>query len=258
MVTSRRRFHSGGFMLRRLAIIRDRNLNPINRPHMARPNAKRRRSLPDHVVSKKRVVDHGEVYTRQREVHAMLDLVKSETERIDSRFLEPACGTGNFLTEILKRKLQVVERRYRRSVFEYERYALLAVSSIYGIDILEDNVLECRRRLAAIVHGRCASLFREEFMAAVQYILDRNIIWGDALSLQTVGEPPQPIVFSEWSMVNDCMIKRRDFTFHELLSYAGTKERPLFSDLGEEVFFPEPLKEFPLVHYLKVGDAEGK
>ena len=109
------------------------------------------------VVSKKRVSDHGEVYTREREVEAMLDLVKSETERIDSRFLEPACGTGNFLAEILERKLQVVERRYRKSVFEYERYAILAVSSIYGIDILKDNVVECRRRLGAIVERRCTT-----------------------------------------------------------------------------------------------------
>lgn len=214
--------------------------------------------MPGHIVSKKRVADHGEVYTRQREVDAMLDLVKSETERIDSRFLEPACGNGNFLAEILKRKLNVVQRRYGKSALEYERYAVLAVSSLYGIEILKDNVLECRRRLAVIVEGRCASLFRDEFMPAVRYILERNIIWGDALTLNTVGEPPQPIVFSEWSMVNGCMIKRRDFTFHELLSYAGTKEKPLFSDLGEEVFFPEPVKEFPLVHYLRVADAEGK
>jgi type I restriction-modification system DNA methylase subunit len=106
------------------------------------------------VVSKERVMDHGEVYTRQREVDAMLDLVKHQTERIDSRFLEPACGTGNFLAEILRRKLAVVERRYRKSVFEYERYAFLAVSSIYGIDILKDNVLECRRRLVETPLGR--------------------------------------------------------------------------------------------------------
>jgi hypothetical protein len=214
--------------------------------------------MKQQVVSRKRVIDYGEVYTSQREVDAMLDLMKSETERIDSRFLEPACGTGNFLTEILNRKLQVVERRYRKSVFEYERYAVLAISSIYGIDILEDNVLACRDRLACMVEARCASLFRDEFMPAVRYILQRNIIWGDALSLQTVSDPPQPIVFSEWSMVNGCMIKRRDFTFHELLSYAGTKERPLFSDLGDEVFFPEPEKEFPLIHYLRVADADAE
>jgi SAM-dependent methyltransferase len=135
------------------------------------------------------------VYTREREVNAMLDLVKCETERIDSRFLEPACGNGNFLAEILRRKLNVVKRRYRKSALVYERYAVVAVASLYGIDILEDNVLECRRRLAGIVEQCCASFFCDEFMPAVRYILERNIIWCDALSLQTVGDPPQPIVF---------------------------------------------------------------
>src|SRR5271156_1634216 len=99
------------------------------------------------VVSKQRVLDHGEVLTSNREVNAMLDLVKQEVERIDSRFLEPACGNGNFLTAILERKLRVVENRYGKSQLDYERYAILAMSSIYGIDILEDNVQQCRHRL---------------------------------------------------------------------------------------------------------------
>ena len=102
------------------------------------------------VISKKRVTNHGEVYTSRREVNAMLDLVKQEAERIESRFLEPACGTGNFLTEIMERKLCVVVSRYGKSQLDYERYAVLAVSSVYGIDILEDNVVECRKRLFEI------------------------------------------------------------------------------------------------------------
>lgn len=210
-----------------------------------------------HIVSKQRVADHGEVFTRQREVNAMLDLVQQETERIDSRFLEPACGTGNFLAEVLERKLRVVDRRYRRRQLEHERYTLLAVSSIYGIDLLEDNVVECRRRLLAIVERHCRTFFNDEFLGTIRFVLDRNIIHGDALSLKTVGNPPRPIVFSEWSLVNGSMVKRRDFEFHELLSYAGTKQRPLFSDLGEEVFFPEPVREFPLTHYLRITDATG-
>ena len=106
--------------------------------------------MESQVISKQRVTDHGEVYTAPREVNAMLDLVKSETERIDSRFLEPACGNGNFLAEILTRKLGIVEKRYAKSQIEYERYAVLAVSSIYGIDILQDNVQACRQRLCHI------------------------------------------------------------------------------------------------------------
>lgn len=209
-----------------------------------------------HIVSRKRVIDHGEVYTQPREVNAMLDLVKQETERIDSRFLEPACGTGNFLAEILNRKLDVVERRYGKSPGEFERYSFIAVSSIYGIDILQDNVEACRERLFSIVQRRCTMLFNNEFLHAIKYLLKRNIIWGDALSLKTPETPPQPIVFSEWSFINGSLVKRRDFTFHELLSYAGTKDTPLFSDLGEEVFFPEPVREYPPIHYLRVADAD--
>ena len=216
--------------------------------------------LEKQVISKKRVTDHGEVLTGKREVNAMLDLVKQETERIESRFLEPACGTGNFLTEILERKLRVVEARYGKSQLEYERNAVLAVSSIYGIDILEDNVQQCRHRLFGIFDLNYLRLFKnkknDNCRESIRYILDRNIIHGDALSLKTVGNNPKPIVFSEWSPVNGSMLKRRDFSFHGLLDHAAVKELPLFSDLGEDVFIPTPLKEYPLTHFLEVADAE--
>ena len=233
--------------------------------------------MDNQVVSKKRVTDHGEVYTDKREVDAMLDLVKQETERIDSRFLEPACGTGNFMTEILKRKLCIVESRYKKSQLEYERYAVLAVSSIYGIDILEDNVVECRKRLFHIFDKKYTRLFKkkvqEDCRNAVKYILEKNIICGNALSLMTVGDNPRKIVFSEWSPVNGSMFKRRDFTFHELLpnkkrrqmsifskpeqmSIFSKPEQLLFSDLGEEAFIPSPVKEYPLIHFLRVANAE--
>ncbi len=212
------------------------------------------------VISKKRVADHGEVYTGKREVNAMLDLVKRETERIESRFLEPACGTGNFLAEILERKLNIVESRYGKHQLDYERNAVLAVSSIYGIDILEDNVLECRKRLFAMVDQKYRRLFKDqtkvEFCESVMFILERNIIWGDALTLKTAGANPEPIVFSEWSPVNGSVLKRRDFTFHGLLDHAQVAGLPLFSDLGEDVFIPTPLKEYPLIHFLKVGHAQ--
>jgi hypothetical protein len=210
------------------------------------------------IVSKERVAQYGEVYTSKREVNAMLDLVKQETDRIDSRFLEPACGTGNFLAEILRRKLSVAEKKYRKSPLEYERNAVLAISSIYGIDIIEENVIECRQRLLGIFDWNYTLLFKDEVRESVKYILSRNIIWGDALTLKTVGENPQPIVFSEWSPVNGSMLKRRDFAFHELVYYGSLKDKPLFSDLGEESFIPDPIKEFPLTHYLKVADAESK
>jgi SAM-dependent methyltransferase len=212
------------------------------------------------VISKKRVADHGEVLTGKREVNAMLDLVKSETERIDSRFLEPACGTGNFLTEILERKLRVIEERYGKSQLDYERYAVLAVSSIYGIDILEDNVQQCRERLFNIFGTVYTRLFKTEAKdkcrEAVRFILEQNIIQGNALTLKTEEPNPKPIIFSEWSPVNGSMLKRRDFTFHGLLEHASMKEWPLFSDLGEDVFIPTPEKEYPLTHFLEVADVD--
>jgi len=202
-------------------------------------------------ISKERVADHGEVFTRQREVNAMLDLVKQETERIDSRFLEPACGTGNFLTEILERKLQVVEKKYRKSQLEFERNLVLAVSSIYGIDILEDNVIDCRKRLFEIANNKYSTLFKKntknEVRRVIKFILEKNIIWGDALDLKTVGTNPHQIIFSEWSFpFNNSQIKRRGFVFAELLPNESNKRNQpdLFStnehvsDLGEKVFLP--------------------
>jgi len=223
------------------------------------------------VRTKKRVADHGEVLTGQREVNAMLDLVKQETERIDSRFLEPACGDGNFLTAILDRKLAVVEKRYGKSQLDFERYAVLAVSSIYGIDILPDNVRDCRRRLFEVFEAKYTRLFKAagkgECREAVRFILERNIIWGDALTLRTVDEKPRYIVFSEWSPVNGSMLKRRDFTFSELLRHEGAmqaplfpgleseEQLPLFSDLGEHVFIPTPVREYRPVHFMEIARA---
>ncbi|OQD45076.1 restriction endonuclease subunit M [Candidatus Brocadia sapporoensis] len=223
--------------------------------------------MKEQVISKQRVADHGEVFTNEREVNAMLDLVKQETGRIDSRFLEPACGTGNFLTEILRRKLNAVEKKYRRSQLDYERYLVLAVSSIYGIDILEDNVVKCRQRLFDMADERYSVLFkkkaREQVRQALRYILSKNIIWGDALDLKTAGAHPQQIIFAEWSFpLHNSQIKRRDFVFAELLPDDLQKRRlpdlfskpELVSDLGEKVFLPTETRSHPLVHFLKVGE----
>lgn len=215
--------------------------------------------MDDQIKSKQRVVDHGEVLTREQEVNAMLDLVKHETERIDSRFLEPACGTGNFLSEILRRKLQIVASRYSKDQLDYERHAVLAISSIYGIDILFDNVQECRERLFQIFDEKYTGQFRErakdKCRNSVKFILSRNIIHGDALSLETVEEKPQPITFSEWSLVNGSYIKRRDFRFDGLLEHEHmTSAGSLFSDLGDDVFIPIPSDEHPLMHFLEVAN----
>ena len=208
------------------------------------------------VKSKKRVADHGEVFTRQREVNAMLDLVKHETERIDSRFLEPACGNGNFLAEVLNRKLNVVDSRYSKSQFDWERYAVIAISSIYGVEILKDNTEECRERLFKIFDERYALLFgdkcKDDCRKSVQFILDRNIIWGDALDF-TNPETKQPIVFSEWNAINSTMMKRRDYIFQFLVEQ--NHQFSLFNDEGEQAAIDLPIQEFPIINFLKLYES---
>jgi hypothetical protein len=211
----------------------------------------------EQVKSKKRVADHGEVFTGEKEVNAMLDLVKQETERIDSRFLEPACGNGNFLAEVLRRKLKVVNERYSKNQVEWERYAVIAVSSIYGVDILEDNAEECRDRLFIIFEETYRSLFKEkikdECLRSIKYLLNRNILWGDALDF-TNPETKKPIVFSEWSAVNGSMLKRRDYVFKFLVE--KTHQFSMFNDEGDPAAIDEPIKDFPLIHFLKLGEDD--
>jgi hypothetical protein len=207
------------------------------------------------VKSKKRVADHGEVFTNDREVNAMLDLVKHETERIDSRFLEPACGNGNFLAEVLRRKLKVVDQRYANNQMDWERYAVIAVSSIYGVDILEDNAQECRVRLYQIFDDLYTSHFKdkckEDCRRSIRFLFDRNILWGDALDF-TNPATKQPIVFSEWSAVNGTMLKRRDYMFKFLVE--KSHQFSLFNDEGNPAAIDEPVKDFPLIHYLKLSE----
>jgi hypothetical protein len=215
------------------------------------------------VTSKERVTEHAEVFTGNREVNAMLDLVKQETERVESRFLEPACGNGNFLAEILQRKLRIVELRYRKSQLEYERNAVLGISSLYGIDKLHDNVVECRQRLLGIfaeAYTRCfKGNTKVEVWNAVKFILNCNIVHGDALTLETIDGNPQPIVFSEWSFpFHNSFIKRRDFSFSDLLPNDAQaadlfSENLLISDSGEPAFIPKELKSHPPIHFLKIG-----
>ena len=158
-------------------------------------------SLELQLKSKTRVAKHGEVFTSQREVNAMLDLVKHETQRIESRFLEPACGTGNFLVEVLRRKLDVVESHYRKNQLDYERYAVIAISSIYGIDLLEDNVMECRVRLYKVFNEQYTRLFKKRCQdmcrKSVHFVLEQNIIHGDAL---VNLPPPIPIKRRFWGI----------------------------------------------------------
>lgn len=184
------------------------------------------------VKSRQRVADHGEVFTADREVNAMLDLVKQETERVDSRFLEPACGDGNFVAKILRRKLEAAKKRAipprkkKPLPLEFERQSVIAVASIYGVDLLMDNVIACRKRLYDIWNTEyekiCKGEISEECRESIRFILSRNIVCGNALTLMMVDEngndTDEPIVFSEWSFVMGTKMQRKDYRFDKLLA----------------------------------------
>ena len=197
------------------------------------------------VKSKERVAAHGEVFTAEREVKAMCDLVKPETERVDSRFLEPACGDGNFLAEILTRKLACEQiKKYRKNCYDWERNSLLALGSLYGVDILADNCEICRARLYDLWEAEyrkiCQKECNDDTRAAAKFILSHNIVCGNALSLMCVDEngkdTSEPIVFSEWTFpFNDARIQRKDYSFAELLRTAAKNET--LKESGQSTFF---------------------
>lgn len=215
--------------------------------------------------SKERVREHGEVFTAEREVKAMCDLVKDETERIDSRFLEPACGDGNFLAEILTRKLEVVKRKYKKSTLDYEKNAVLAISSVYGVDIMQDNVLACRDRLFKLwdkeYKSVCKKDCNDQTREAVKFILTKNIVCGNALTLKCVDEngkeTDEPIVFSEWAFITGFQMQRQDYTFAHLLEMNNEekqtkKQQSMFDDKEDEGKF---LRRY-VTHYRRVQENE--
>ena len=222
------------------------------------------------IKSKQRVADHGEVFTAEREVEAMCDLVKQETERIDSRFLEPACGDGNFLSVVLKRKLAVVKKKYRRSAYDWERNSLLALGSLYGVDILLDNVIACQKRLYDIWNAEytavCKNECNEETRTSAKFILRLNIVCGNALTLMCLDaegcELNVPIIFSEWTFpFNDARMQRKDYTFAELLMASDTTEKikrtgqmNLFANEDGEVE-PTFLKQY-IAHYRHISEDD--
>lgn len=232
--------------------------------------------MTSQVKSRQRVQDHGEAFTNEREVNAMLDMVKQETERIDSRFLEPACGDGNFLAEVLRRKLAIVNSRYHRSLSEYEKYAFVVVGSIYGVELLRDNAVACRDRLYGIVEADylriCKKTPTPGYLDAIRFVLGRNILNGNALSLKAVDEggldTDDPIIFSEWSIVTGDKVKQRDFRLDEMLE--GSADQAQFSLFGSSgtptseweydeetgALIPRPIREHPIVSLYKVQDNE--
>lgn len=194
------------------------------------------------IKSKQRVADHGEVFTPPWLVDAMLNLVKEETDRIDSRFLEPACGSGNFLVQVLQRKLAAVEIKFEKSAFEKAHYGLLGLMCIYGIELLEDNIQECRANLIEIFAEYLNLKKSDDLYRAASFVLSHNLIHGDALTMKT--QDVQPITFAEWGYLGKGKFQRRDFRLDVLTgSSAFSAEGTLFANLGRHEIFT-PLKTY--------------
>ncbi len=210
----------------------------------------------NYVKSKQRVADHGEVFTPPWLVEAMLDLVKAETERIDSRFLEPACGSGNFLVRVLQRKLAAVELKYGKSEFGKRHYALFALMCCYGIELLADNIAECRANMLEILTDYLDLDEADELYRAASYVLSQNLVHGDALKMRTHDD--QPITFAEWGYLGKGKFQRRDFRLHDLaLSSTFSAAGSLFAHPAKHEIFT-PTKTYPpmTVHELAAaGDG---
>ena len=203
------------------------------------------------IKSQQRVQEYGEVYTKESEVNSMIDLVKSEANKIEAKFLEPSCGDGNFLIKILERKIKVVKRKYKKIKSDYEKYSIIAVASIYGIDIQEDNVLECNQRLYKFLYKEYIKIYKddidEEYLKAVKYILSNNIICGDSLTGLKNGSRAEPIMFAEWSFIGDD-IKRKDFALCDMIAYED------ISNKKNDIL--KPRKEYLKINYKEIYKLE--
>ena len=206
------------------------------------------------IKTKDRVSKFGEVNTAKNEINEMLKLVSNETKRFDSRFLEPACGDGNFLTAVLKKKLEILSIKFKKNQYEFERNGFVIVSSLYGIDILNDNIKTARKRIYEIFFKSYSKFFKgklnQNFLTSINFVIEKNIIHGDAITLKK-SNSNKPIIFSEWGLINN-KVKRRDFTMNDLLNYEQIKSTPLFSDTGSDVFLSRSLKEYSLVDFDKI------
>lgn len=195
------------------------------------------------IKSKRRVADHGEVFTPSWLVEKMLDLVKAESERIDSRFLEPACGSGNFLVPVLQRKLAAVELKFGKSDFEKRHYALLAIMCTYGIELLADNIAECRANMLEVFADYLNLSEIDELYLAASYVLCQNLVHGDALTMLADGGGP--ITFAEWGYLGKGKFQRRDFRFEALTQMSSfSREGTLWAHLGNHEVFT-PIKSYP-------------
>ncbi|CAM4197046.1 N-6 DNA methylase [Deinococcus marmoris] len=195
------------------------------------------------IKSKKRVADHGEVFTPPWLVEQMLDLVKAESERIDSRFLEPACGSGNFLVPVLQRKLAAVELKFGKSAFEKKNYALLGLMCCYGIELLEDNIAECRSRMLEVFADYLGLNESDDLYQAAFFVTTLNLMHGDAMKMQNVDGTH--IIVVEWGYLGKGKFQRRDFRLDVLTGMASlSAEGSLFAGLAKHEIF-KPISAHP-------------
>jgi hypothetical protein len=217
--------------------------------------AKSAKNKPSHKVL--RTMKHGEVFTREKEITEMLNQVDAEVSRLDSRFLESACGDGNFLEAIVRARFHQILKTSSSSDIRMERDLFSSIASIYGIEILADNVESCRNRIYKITDEFLSQNYRGQnaikIRKTIRYLISLNIVHGDALNLRQVSDHSKPIVFCEWSFVDERLVKRRDFVFRDLVEYELIASEGLFSDLGEQVFIPTPIKEYPLMDFLELS-----
>ena len=227
------------------------------------------------VKSKQRVAEHGEVFTAEREVKAMCDLVAAQCDNVDATFLEPACGDGNFLSEILSRKLNRVKKDAGSDRIIWEWLSVRAIASLYGVDIMQDNCEECRKRLFeqwdAAYRDNCKKDCSEETRESVRYILDKNIVCGNALTMMRVDENQEDteeyITFAEFKTCGKMyMLKRRDYRLDVLLkenpdesnySFFGTEAMDYenwMKDPDTNEIIPKPLREYPPLHYRRLNE----
>ena len=233
--------------------------------------------MTNQVKSKERVAEHGEVFTAEREVKAMCDLVATQCDNVDATFLEPACGDGNFLAEILDRKLARVKKDAKSDATQWEWLSVRAVASLYGVDIMQDNAEECRKRLYEqwdkAYKAACKKECNEETRESVRYILSKNIVCGNALTMMCVDANQQDtdeyIVFSEFKIARPYVLKHCEFRLDVLLKanekpqqqkqltmdsavddiYTYLEINPVTGD-----YMPKPLREYNPLHYRRIKE----
>jgi len=206
-----------------------------------------------------RIAEYGEVFTNEKEVKDMLSLVQNETQRIDSKFLDPACGDGNFLKEIILQKLMLLKQINKKEQLNYEKNLFLIVANTYGIELLKDNVVKCRKRIYKIVSEiylkQFKNNFNSQFLASLNFVISKNIVHGDSLTNKNPSNG-EYLKFSEWVFTTRSLVKRREFLYKELIENSIINDSPLFASNEKQVFIPDPYKDFKVIHFYELANHD--